>query len=80
MPTAPAAGRDPAAGGWLLSRTADLLLIANLAWPIVFLGICLNRRYLKMDLELFLASAIGTPHRWLTLPLIANDRARLPVQ
>ena len=79
MPTlaAPAPKRDVPVGGWLLSPAADLALIANLIWPFVFLLICLNKRYLNVELELFLASAIGTPHRWLTLPLIANDRARL---
>lgn len=65
------------AGGWLFGPAADLALVANLVWPLVFLVICLNKRTLNLSLDLFLASAIGTPHRWITLPLLANDRARL---
>jgi hypothetical protein len=73
----PRTNSDARAGGWLLNPTADLLLIANLIWPFVFLIVVLNKRYLNVGLELFLASAIGTPHRWITLPLVANDRVRL---
>jgi len=74
---APAARPRGAAGGWLLSPALDLALIANLIWPFVFALVWLNTNYLHWGLGLFLASAIGTPHRWITLGLVANDRARL---
>jgi hypothetical protein len=62
---------------WLLGPALDLALIANLIWPFVFALVWFNSRYLHWGLALFLASAIGTPHRWITLGLVANDRARL---
>src|SRR5579871_156176 len=77
-PAAPAVSAAPRAkSAWLLGPALDLALIANLIWPFVFAVVWLNAKYLHWGLGLFLASAIGTPHRWITLGLVANDRARL---
>jgi hypothetical protein len=76
-PPTPAVSPAKAASGWLLGPAADLALVANLAWPLVFALVWANRRWLHGGLELFLTSVIGTPHRWVTLGLVANDRERL---
>lgn len=66
-----------AAGPWLLGPKADVLLIANAAWPIVAAFLWLNQRFLHTGLDLYLMYVIGTPHRWLTPPLVAMDKERL---
>lgn len=61
---------------WLFGETADLLFVANVAWPLVALLVWLNRRWLDLPFELLLTAFIGTPHRWITLGVLANDRDR----
>ncbi|HEX4048088.1 MAG TPA: hypothetical protein VH309_09660 [Elusimicrobiota bacterium] len=62
---------------WLLGPRADVLLIANAAWPLVAAFLWLNQRALHTGLDLYLMYVIGTPHRWLTPGLVANDKERL---
>jgi hypothetical protein len=72
----PVAGAKPVAGTWLLSPALDLLLIANLAWPVLVLfqwsagfagyaGVSFLQLYF-----------VTTPHRWITLAVILTDRQR----
>ena len=63
--TSPAEARTP----WLLGPRADLLFVANVAWPLLAALVWLNQRVLHIGLELGLAAVIGTPHRWVTLGL-----------
>ena len=72
MPPPPAA-RSP----WFFGPALDLLFVANLTWPLVAVVVFLNRRWLDLPVELLLTAVVGTPHRWITLPLLANDRERL---
>ncbi len=69
----PPASRSP----WLFGPALDLLFVANLTWPLVAVVVFMNRRWLDLPVELLLTAVIGTPHRWITLPLIANDRERI---
>lgn len=61
---------------WLFGPVEDLFFVANLTWPLVAAVVWLNRRWLDLPVELLLTGVIGTPHRWITLPLLANDRVR----
>jgi hypothetical protein len=62
---------------WLLGPKADALFIANAAWPLIAVLLWLNQRVMHTGLELYLMYVIGTPHRWLTPPLVALDKERL---
>ena len=60
-------------GSWLLSPTLDLLLFANLAWPVVALLVIRGGMGQVSWLQLYLFSS---PHRWITIPLVLLDRER----
>ena len=62
---------------WLLGPQADTLFIANAAWPLIAVLLWLNQRVMHTGMDLFLMYVIGTPHRWLTPGLVANDKERL---
>jgi hypothetical protein len=62
---------------WLLGPKADALFIANAAWPLVAILLWLNQRVMHTGLDLYLMYVIGTPHRWITPGLVANDKERL---
>ena len=67
----------PASTTWLIGPQADILFIANAAWPVVALLLWLNHRVFHTGLELYLMYVIGTPHRWITPGLVALDKERL---
>lgn len=69
--------RSSSPGGWLIGPKADALFIANAAWPLVALAMWLNQRSYHTGIDLYLMYVIGTPHRWITPPLVALDRERL---
>jgi hypothetical protein len=62
---------------WLISPKADILFIANATWPLFALLLWLNKYAWHMDIDLYLMFVIGTPHRWVTLPLVGMDKERL---
>ena len=62
---------------WLLGPKADVLFIANATWPIFAALLWLNQRVMHTGFDLYLMYVIGTPHRWLTPPLVALDKERL---
>jgi hypothetical protein len=62
---------------WLLGPKADVLFVANATWPLFAVLLWLNQRVLHTGFDLYLMYVIGTPHRWLTPPLVANDKERL---
>src|SRR5688572_11790919 len=75
---APTASADPApTSGWLVGPWFDLLLIANIAWPLV-LVVQFNDGFSGREGVLFWQLYfITTPHRWITLALVFLDRERL---
>jgi hypothetical protein len=67
---------DAAPRGWLVHPWFDLLLIANLGWPLLLLlqlGDGFNGR---TGLEFWQIYYVTTPHRWITLALVFLDRER----
>jgi hypothetical protein len=84
-PSASAAdlSRSPAAAaapprGWLFGPWVDLLLVANVAWPLVawFAGAFAETDAYRA-FGFLLAFFVIMPHRWVTLPLVFLDRQRL---
>ena len=62
---------------WLLGPKADVLFIANATWPVFAALLWLNQKYMHTGFDLYLMYVIGTPHRWVTPPLVALDKERL---
>lgn len=74
---APATAR--AAGApWLVAPAVDLLVIANLAWPLVALlgGLAWTSGTMTF-LQLYV---ISSAHRWITVPLVVMDKRWFPGQ
>jgi hypothetical protein len=67
----------PASPAWLIGPKADLLLIANVTWPLVAAVLWADQRLFHAGAQLYLMFVIGTPHRWITPPLVALDKERL---
>lgn len=75
------AASRPAPTGWIFSRPIDLLLIANMGWPLIAMLVVAwptltgastpsgQMETLSM-VQVYLLSA---PHRWITLPLVLAD-------
>jgi hypothetical protein len=62
---------------WLLSPVADLLLILNVAWPLVvwlqvFAGMSIHDETLFWQVYF-----VTTPHRWITLAYVFLDREQM---
>src|SRR5262245_2208538 len=63
-----------AEGGWIVSGAFDLLFLANLAWPLLLLPGLADDHGTGVDFcQLYF---LTTPHRWLTLLLVAFDPDR----
>lgn len=71
----PRAGR-----AWLMGPLADPLFVANWTWPLLALAlIAVSRSGLTLGAKmssLYALYLISTPHRWITLGLVALDRER----
>ncbi len=69
------AAEVPARSGWLVSPKFDLLVVANLLWPLALLP-----GFIAADGEPYLAYwaayFIATPHRWMTIVLAGLDPDR----
>lgn len=75
-PTAPTSLASSKSGGWLVHPVFDLLLVANVLWPLlVWLGTSdgIARRDGLLFWQVYF---ITTPHRWVTLLLVFGDRQR----
>jgi hypothetical protein len=68
----------PADRQWILSPAADLLLVANLAWPLVALIGMLS--WTTGPLTFLQFYVISSAHRLITLPLVFLDRKWIPAQ
>lgn len=83
-PPAPAPAAAPPmkrpSGGWLISRSVDLILFANLLWPFVALLASLSPNLLEPPLTGMQVYFLSTPHRWVTLVLVFLDRNQFAAQ
>lgn len=61
---------------WLLSPSLDLLLIANIGWPLLVLVAWLGSVPAQADWQFLQVYFLTTPHRWLTLFLVWGDAKR----
>ena len=66
---------------WLIGPAPDLLFLANWTWPLLALFfVWLDRSGVLIGVKLSAVYAlylISTPHRWITLGLVAADKERL---
>jgi hypothetical protein len=78
-PTAPRPADKPSAG-WVVSPAFDLLFLANAAWPLLLLAAVLVPTFVRdngqLQTEFWQVYFLTTPHRWITLFLVAADRDR----
>ena len=69
---------SPPTRAWILGPWWDALLLANLAWPLVFLIACAGTGFDgRAGLQFWQINFVTTPHRWLTLLVVLLDRQRL---
>ena len=67
---------EPSPRSWLVSPWFDVLLIANVAWPLLLL-LQLGEGFEGRDgLQFWQIYFLTTPHRWITLALVFLDRER----
>jgi hypothetical protein len=74
-PTSPGGAPAPA-GGWLVAPWFDLLLVANVAWPLALLVQFGDGFDGRSGLQFWQVYYVTTPHRWVTLLLVFGDRDR----
>src|SRR5690349_14854679 len=75
--SAPAVGVVSAPCGWLVGPWFDLMLIANIAWPLV-LALQFHEGFTgRAGVQFWQLYFLTTPHRWITLALVFLDRQRL---
>ncbi len=65
----------PGAGGWVVSPAFDLLFLANVLWPLAFLPGFVSDEGTP-HVEFWQLYFLTTPHRWITLVLVAADPDR----
>ncbi len=70
------AAATPTSRAWLVGPWFDLLLVANVAWPLLLL-LQLNDGFSgRAGLQFWQVYFVTTPHRWITLALVFLDRQR----
>lgn len=78
-PTTPQPAEKPSAG-WVVSPAFDLLFLANVAWPLLLLAAVMAPGFVRTDgrlqTEFWALYFVITPHRWITLFLVAADPDR----
>jgi hypothetical protein len=79
MTTPPRPAEKPSAG-WVVSPAFDLLFLANVAWPLLLVAALVAPGFVRSDghlqTEFWQIYFLTTPHRWITLLLVAADRDR----
>ncbi|MEW4528688.1 hypothetical protein [Maioricimonas sp. JC845] len=65
------------ARGYLIGPWFDLLFVANLFWPLLLLVDCWGGSDVHDGLLFWQVFFVTTPHRWITLFLVAGDPARM---
>jgi hypothetical protein len=83
MTAAPPTSAQPAekpSAGWVVSPAFDLLFLANVAWPLLLLAAAMAPGFVRDDgrlqTEFWVLYFLITPHRWITLFLVAADPDR----
>lgn len=74
-PVSSAAQSSTSRSGWIVTPAFDLLFLANLAWPLLLLP-GLARPDGHLHTEFWQVYFLTTPHRWITLFLVAADPDR----
>lgn len=64
------------ASGFLFSPLIDLLFIANVLWPLILLADWIGGVTTHQGLSFWQIYFITTPHRWVTLVLVAFDQKK----
>lgn len=62
--------------GWLFGPWVDLLFVANLLWPAVFLLELSGGLDMQSGVKFWQVYFVTMPHRWITLALVFLDRNR----
>lgn len=75
MTAIPTTERTAGSRGWLVSPAFDLLFLANVAWPLALLPGFLSASG-RPHTEFWQIYFLTTPHRWITLFLVALDPDR----
>lgn len=75
-PPADAAHQASPPQGWLVGPWFDLLLIANIAWPLLLVFQIGDGFGGRAGVQFWQMYYVTTPHRWITLALVFLDRER----
>jgi hypothetical protein len=71
---------EKTSAGWVVSPVFDLLFLANVAWPLLIIAALAAPGYVRDDghlqTEFWQIYFLTTPHRWITLFLVAADPDR----
>jgi hypothetical protein len=76
MQERPLAAAPTTSRTWLVGPWFDLLLVANLAWPLLLLLLLNDGFSGRAGLQFWQVYFVTTPHRWITLALVFLDRQR----
>lgn len=60
--------------GWLFGPGFDLLFLANIAWPLLFLAQFADGFVGRTGVQFWQVYFVTTPHRWITLAIVFLDR------
>lgn len=74
---ATAAGAVAVRRHWLMTPWIDIVFVANAAWPLLLLVQWKDGFDGRAGLQFWQVYFVTTPHRWITLALVAMDRDRL---
>lgn len=72
----PSAEAPAIRSGWLVGPAFDLLLVANVAWPLLLLLQWGEGFAGRSGVQFWQLYFITTPHRWITLAIVFLDRER----
>jgi hypothetical protein len=61
---------------WLFGPGIDLLFVANIAWPVILLGMLSGGLEIQGRVSFWQIYFVTTPHRWITLLIVFADRDR----
>jgi hypothetical protein len=70
------ATEKPKAKSWLFNPWLDLLVIANVFWPLLIFTLFLGGATASLRLNFWMIYFLSTPHRWITLVLVFFDPDR----
>lgn len=76
VPSGPLAPSAAPRSGWLVGPVFDLLLVANVAWPLLLLWQWSEGFEGRSGVQFWQLYFVTTPHRWITLVIVFLDRER----